>query len=155
VGRKALLLKISPDLSLAGLDALLAVAMKRGTDGLIVSNTTITRPALLRDSAAREEGGLSGKPLFSLSTWMLAQTFRRVGREMPLIGVGGVDSAEAAWTKIIAGASLVQLYSGLVFHGFKLVGKIKRGLDERLRRSGYTSIAQAVGAEALAIAAEP
>jgi dihydroorotate dehydrogenase len=155
VGRKALLLKISPDLSLPELDALLAVATKRGIDGLIVSNTTLTRPALLRDSAAREEGGLSGRPLFSLSTWVLAQTFRRVGREMPLVGVGGVDSAEAAWTKIVAGASLVQLYSGLVFHGFKLVGKIKRGLDERLRRAGYGSIREAVGADAPAIAAEP
>ena len=154
-GRKALLLKISPDLSLAELDELIAIVRKRGADGLIVSNTTVTRPALLRDAAAREAGGLSGRPLFSLSTWMLAETFRRVGHEIPLIGVGGVDSAEAAWTKILAGASLVQLYSGLVFHGFGLVNKIKRGLDERLRRSGYISIADAIGAEARAIAAEP
>jgi dihydroorotate dehydrogenase len=154
-GRKALLLKISPDLSLAELDELMAVVRKRGADGLIVSNTTVTRPALLRDSAAREEGGLSGRPLFSLSTWMLAETFRRVGHEVPLVGVGGVDSAEAAWTKILAGASLVQLYSGLAFQGFGLVGKIKRGLEERLRLSGYASIVDAIGAEARAIAAEP
>ena len=110
---------------------------------------------MLRDSAAREEGGLSGRPLFSLSTWMLAETFRRVGHEIPLVGVGGIDSAEAAWTKILAGASLVQLYSGMIFHGFGLVGKIKSGLAERLRRSGYISIAEAIGAEAHAIAAEP
>ena len=154
-GRKALLLKISPDLSLAELDDLIAVVRKRGADGLIVSNTTVTRPALLRDAAAREEGGLSGRPLFSLSTWMLAETFRRVGREIPLVGVGGVDSAEAAWTKILAGASLVQLYTGMIFHGFGLVNRIKLGLDERLRRSGYISIADAIGAEARAIAAEP
>jgi dihydroorotate dehydrogenase len=154
-GRKALLLKISPDLSLAELDALIAVARKRGADGLIVSNTTVTRPALLRDSAARQEGGLSGRPLFSLSTWMLAETFRRVGHELPLVGVGGVDSAEAAWTKILAGASLVQLYSGMIFHGFGLVGKIKSGLEDRLRRAGYISVADAIGAEARAIAAEP
>jgi dihydroorotate dehydrogenase len=154
-GRKALLLKISPDLTLAELDGLITVAKKRGADGLIVSNTTVTRPAMLRDAAAREEGGLSGRPLFSLSTWMLAETFRRVGHEMPLVGVGGVDSAEAAWTKILAGASLVQLYSGMIFHGFGLVGKIKSGLEERLRRSGYISIVDAIGAEARAIAAEP
>ena len=154
-GRKALLLKISPDLSLAELDGLIAVARKRGADGLIVSNTTVARPATVRDPAVREEGGLSGRPLFSLSTWMLAETFRRVGHEMPLVGVGGVDSAEAAWTKILAGASLVQLYSGMVFHGFALVGKIKSGLEERLRRGGYISIVDAIGAEARAIAAEP
>lgn len=155
IGRKALLLKISPDLSLAELDDLVAVAKKRGADGLIVSNTTLARPATVRDAAAREEGGLSGRPLFSLSTWMLAETFRRVDHEMPLIGVGGVDSAETAWTKILAGASLVQLYSGMVFHGFRLVGKIKSGLAERLRRAGYISIVDAIGAEARAIAAEP
>jgi dihydroorotate dehydrogenase len=154
-GRKALLLKISPDLSLAELDDLIAVVRKRGADGLIVSNTTVARPATVRDPAVRETGGLSGRPLFSLSTWMLAETFRRVGHEMPLIGVGGVDSAEAAWTKILAGASLVQLYSGMVFHGFGLVGKIKSGLEDRLRRSGYASIVDAIGAEARAIAAEP
>jgi dihydroorotate dehydrogenase len=154
-GRKALLLKISPDLSLAELDDLIAVAKKRGADGLIVSNTTLARPATVRDSAVREEGGLSGRPLFSLSTWMLAETFRRVGHEIPLVGVGGVDSAEAAWTKILAGASLVQLYTGMVFHGFGLVNKIKRGLGDRLRRSGYISIVDAIGAEARAIAAEP
>jgi dihydroorotate dehydrogenase len=154
-GRKALLLKISPDLSLADLDALIAVVRKRGADGLVVANTTVTRPALLRDAAAREQGGLSGRPLFSLSTWMLAETFRRLGHEIPLVGVGGVDSAEAAWTKILAGASLVQLYTGMVFRGFGLVNRIKTGLEERLRRSGYISIAEAIGAEARAIAAEP
>ena len=154
-GRKALLLKISPDLSLAELDELVAVVRRRGADGLIVSNTTVTRPAMLRDAAAREQGGLSGRPLFSLSTWMLAETFRRVGREIPLVGVGGVDSAEAAWTKILAGASLVQLYTGMIFHGFGLVGRVKAGLAERLRRSGYISVADAIGAEARAIAAEP
>jgi dihydroorotate dehydrogenase len=154
-GRKTLLLKISPDLSLAELDDLIAVVRKRGADGLIVSNTTVARPATVRDPAVRETGGLSGRPLFSLSTWMLAETFRRVGHEMPLIGVGGVDSAEAAWTKILAGASLVQLYSGMVFHGFGLVGKIKSGLEDRLRRAGYVSIVDAIGAEARAIAAEP
>ena len=153
--RAPLLLKISPDLSLVELDELIAIARKRGVDGLIVSNTTVTRPAMLRDSSAREQGGLSGRPLFSLSTWMLAETYRRVEHDIPLIGVGGVDSAEAAWTKILAGASLVQLYTGMIFHGFGLVGKIKNGLAERLHRAGYISIVDAIGAEARSIAAEP
>jgi len=146
-GRKPVLLKISPDLSLPELDELVAIVQKHAVDGLIVSNTTISRPALLRDRHAREIGGLSGAPLFSLSTWMLAQTYQRVGNEIPLIGVGGVDSAEAAWAKITAGASLVQLYSGLIFKGFGLVKKIKDGLRKRLRRFGYTSIVDAIGAD--------
>jgi dihydroorotate dehydrogenase len=153
--RRALLLKISPDLSLAELDEVIAVVQRRGADGLIISNTTVARPAMLREGAAREQGGLSGRPLFSLSTWMLAEAFRRVGDELPLIGVGGVDSVETAWTKILAGASLVQLYTGMVFHGFGLVGKITRGLTQRLRRARLGSILEAIGAEARAIAAEP
>ena len=112
---------------------------------MIVSNTTVNRPALLRDLNARETGGLSGKPLFSLSTLMLAQTYQRVGKEIPLIGVGGVDSADAAWAKIVAGATLVQLYSALVYKGFGLVNRIKNGLSAHVKRLGYNSIADAVG----------
>lgn len=147
-GRKPVLLKISPDLSLSELDEVTETARKRAVDGLIVSNTTVSRPALLRDAHARETGGLSGRPLFSLSTLMLKHTFQRVGREIPLIGVGGIDSAETAWTKIAAGATLVQLYSGMVYRGFGLVNKIKRGLREHLNRHGYNSIAAVVGTEA-------
>jgi dihydroorotate dehydrogenase len=145
--RRPLLLKISPDLALQELDDLVAVAKKRGIDGMIVSNTTISRSKDLRDANAREQGGLSGKPLFALSTWMLSETYQRVEGVFPLIGVGGIDSAEAAWRKMRAGASLIQLYSGLVYGGFGLVGTIKRGLSERLTRGGHRSLAEIVGAD--------
>lgn len=147
-GRKPVLLKISPDLSLSELDDVTDAVRRRAIDGMIVSNTTLNRPALLRDPHAHEAGGLSGKPLFSLSTLMLKQTFQRIGGEIPLIGVGGVDSADAAWAKITAGATLIQLYSGMVYRGFGLAGNIKHGLKKRLTTLGYTSIADAVGTEA-------
>jgi dihydroorotate dehydrogenase len=147
-GRKPVFLKISPDLSLEELDDVVKTVRKRPVDALVVSNTTLSRPALLRDPHAKEGGGLSGKPLFSLSTLMLKETYRRVGKDIPLVGVGGVDSAEAAWAKITAGATLVQLYTGLVYKGFGLVSKIKSGLRKRLSQHGYNSILDAVGTEA-------
>ena len=151
-GRKSLLLKIAPDVSLAELDDIVAVARTRKVDGMIVSNTTVTRPKDLRSAAAGEEGGLSGRPLFALSTRMLAETYLRVEGAFPLVGVGGVDSAEAAWTKIRAGASLVQLYTALIHRGFGLVGEIKSGLLDRLR-GGRISLKAAVGADAASLAA--
>lgn len=149
--RKPLLLKIAPDVSLAELDDIVAVARNRKVDGMIVSNTTVTRPSDLRSPAAGEQGGLSGRPLLVLSTRMLAETYLRVEGAFPLIGVGGVDSAEAAWTKIRAGASLVQLYTALVHRGFGLVGEIKSGLLDRLR-SAHTPLKAAVGADAASLA---
>jgi dihydroorotate dehydrogenase len=144
--RKPVLLKIAPDLTLAGLDALVSVARTRGVDGLIVSNTTIKRPVSLRETRLRfESGGLSGKPLFPLSTRMLAETFLRVEGQFPLIGVGGIDSALTAWNKIQAGASLVQLYSALVYHGPGLVQEIKGGLIERMEKENLSSLASVVG----------
>ena len=129
-----ILLKIAPDISLDALDAIVATALKRGIDGLTVSNTTVARPDSLQEKAlAAETGGLSGKPLFVPSTRLLAETFLRVERRIPLIGVGGVDSAEAAWAKIRAGASLVQLYSAMVYKGPGLIGDIKRGLVQSAR----------------------
>jgi dihydroorotate dehydrogenase len=145
--RRPLLLKISPDLALQELDDLVAISKKRGIDGMIVANTTVSRSKDLRDANAREQGGLSGKPLFPLSTWMLTETYQRVEGAFPLIGVGGIDSADAAWRKIRAGASLIQLYSGLVYRGFGLIGAIKRGLGERLARGGHRSLADVVGAD--------
>ncbi|MGJ0396645.1 MAG: quinone-dependent dihydroorotate dehydrogenase [Methylocystis sp.] len=133
--RRPLLLKIAPDLTLAQLDAIVRVAREKRIDGMIVSNTTISRPLTLRSPLAKESGGLSGAPLFDLSTRMLAQTFLRVEGQFPLIGVGGVDSAEAALAKIEAGATLAQLYSGLVYEGPGLVARIKRGLIETLERN--------------------
>jgi len=146
--RTTVLLKIAPDISLDALDALVATALRRGIDGLTVSNTTVARPGTLREKAlAGQAGGLSGKPLFAPSTRLLAETFLRVERKLPLIGVGGVDSAEAAWAKIRAGASLVQLYSAMVYKGPGLVGEIKRGLLDRLGRE-KVSLDQAIGRDA-------
>ncbi|QRM28771.1 quinone-dependent dihydroorotate dehydrogenase [Microvirga sp. VF16] len=153
-GRKKtiVLLKIAPDISLDTLDAIVATALKRGIDGLTISNTTIARPDSLKEKAlATETGGLSGKPLFVPSTKLLAEAFLRVERKIPLIGVGGIDSAQAAWAKIRAGASLVQLYSAMVYKGPGLVGEIKSGLLHILAHE-KTSLVQALGRDASAIA---
>ncbi len=142
----AVLLKIAPDLSLAELDGIVAVARHRRVDGMIVSNTTLARDTVAAHRHGGEAGGLSGRPLFTLSTRMLADCFRRVERQFPLVGVGGVEDAETAMAKIEAGASLVQLYSALVFGGPGLVGEIKRGLVARL--APEESLVVRVGREA-------
>jgi dihydroorotate dehydrogenase len=151
--RTAILLKIAPDLTPDMLDGIVAVALRRRIDALVVSNTTIARPASLRETAlSKEAGGLSGRPLFAPSTRVLAQVRLRVGAELPLIGVGGIDSAQATWTKIEAGASLVQLYTALVYKGPGLVGEIKAGLLERMAREGLASLAPVVGRRAQELA---
>ena len=142
-----LLLKIAPDLTDADKQDIAEVALTSGLDGLIVSNTTIARPAGLRSAAKGEAGGLSGRPLFAPSTTVLADMYRLTGGKLPLIGVGGIASAEDAYAKIRAGASLLQVYTALVYEGPGLVERIKRGLAGRLRADGFTSIAQAVGAD--------
>lgn len=147
--RRPLLLKIAPDLSLSELDDVVDVAKRRGIDGMIISNTTVSRSRDLRDPARREEGGLSGRPLFALSTWLLSEAFQRVEGAFPLIGVGGIDSTDAAWRKIRAGATLVQLYSALTFKGFGLVRTIKRGLLARLESGRHRSLREIVGADAI------
>jgi dihydroorotate dehydrogenase len=152
-GRTAILVKIAPDVSLETLDAMVATALKRGIDGLIVSNTTIARPATLRErELAKETGGLSGKPLFAASTILLAETYLRVGNRVPLIGVGGIDSAETAWTKIRAGASLLQLDSALIYKGPGLIAHIKNGLVDHVRQAGIASVRDVIGRDAAAIA---
>jgi dihydroorotate dehydrogenase len=144
--RRPLLLKISPDLSLEELDGTLRIARKRAIDGLIVSNTTTSRPANLHHGAcAREEGGLSGRPLFALSTVMLAQSYRRVDGQFPLIGVGGIESAETAFAKIRAGATLVQVYSSLVFRGPGLIRAMTTGLADLVSRHGHARLREAIG----------
>ncbi|MGL4728843.1 MAG: quinone-dependent dihydroorotate dehydrogenase [Bosea sp. (in: a-proteobacteria)] len=140
-----ILVKIAPDLTEAELDGIVAVMRKRHVDGMIVSNTTIARPATLTEAARAETGGLSGAPLRAMSTRVLAQTALRVERAFPLIGVGGVDSSEAAIEKIEAGASLVQLYTAMIYKGPGLVGEIKQGLLDQLAREGLTSIAPMIG----------
>jgi dihydroorotate dehydrogenase len=155
-GRKPVLLKIAPDLTLADLDDVVAVARERGIDGMIVANTTLSRPATLRDrDKAKEAGGLSGRPLFAHATRMLAETFVRAEGAFPLIGAGGIDSGAAAFAKIRAGASLVQLYTGLVFRGVGLIGAIKKDLVDLLRLGRHDRLADAVGRDAAARTAEP
>ena len=149
----AILLKIAPDIGLEALDAIAATALRRKVHGLVVSNTTIARPATLAETTlARETGGLSGRPLFAPATRLLAETYLRVGVAIPLVGVGGIDSAEAAWTKIRAGASLLQLYSALVYAGPGLVGTIKAGLSRRLAIEGASDLSGIVGRDAAALA---
>jgi len=139
--RIPLLLKIAPDLSLADLDDVVGVARARRIDGMIVGNTTVARPPNLRDRAhAAEAGGLSGRPLFRRATRMLAETFVRVEGKFPLVGTGGVDSGAAAFTKIKAGATLIQLYTGLVFRGVHLVTDIKADLVSFLRLGRHDSL---------------
>ena len=111
-------------------------------------NTTIARPAGLKDSNAREDGGLSGAPLFAPSTEILRQLWTRVETRLVLIGVGGIASGADAYAKIRAGASLVQLYTALVFEGPGLIGRIKRDLAALLARDGFSSVAQAIGVDA-------
>ncbi len=148
-GRKPVLLKIAPDLALGDLDDIVRVSRARRIDGLIVSNTTVTRPETLRETtAAKETGGLSGKPLFNLSTRMLAAAYLRVEGRFPLVGAGGVDGVATAYAKIEAGASLVQLYSSLVYKGPGLARGIARGLAECAARAGDAHIMDAVGRKA-------
>ena len=148
-----ILLNIAPDIGLDTLDAILATALRRGVDGLVVANTTVARLATLQEQAlARETGGLSGKPLYAPSTKLLAEAFLRLEGRLPLVGVGGVDSAEAAWGQIRAGASLLQLYTALIYKGPGLVGEIKRGLVDRMAAGQVHSVAEAVGRDAGRIA---
>jgi dihydroorotate dehydrogenase len=154
-GPTPVLLKIAPDLTLAELDDVVGVARKARVNGMIVANTTLTRPGSLRDRAkAGEAGGLSGRPLFKLSTRMLAETFVRAESAFPLIGAGGIDSSATAIAKIKAGATLLQLYSGLVFRGIGLVAEIKADLVTALRRGHRNSLASMVGSDAADMTAE-
>lgn len=150
-----ILLKIAPDLDDVQLDDIVRIARQRGIDGMIVSNTTIARPSGLRETAlARETGGLSGAPLFRSATIMLAKTYQRVEGAFPLIGVGGISSGEDAVAKIAAGASLVQLYSALIYRGPALIDEIKRAMLRALARNKVDGLTGLVGKGANAWAAE-
>jgi len=140
--------KIAPDLSEAGLEAVVGVALQHGVSGLIVSNTTIARPDSLQSALRRETGGLSGAPLFAPSTLMLARARKLAGDRLVFIGAGGVSSAEEVLVKILAGASLVQFYSAFAYQGPAMVPKMKTGLAALLRARGFASVAEAVGAGA-------
>jgi dihydroorotate dehydrogenase len=151
-----ILIKIAPDLSLHELDAIVGAARRHRVDGMIIGNTTTARPPSLRDrTAAQEAGGLSGRPLFPLATRLLAESYVRVEKAFPLVGAGGIDSGAAALAKIRAGASLIQLYSSLVFRGLSLISDIKRELLNASRQGKCASIDELVGADAARHTAQP
>ena len=145
--RPPLVLKVAPDLEAADKEDIAQVALAAGLDGLAVSNTTIARPEALRARHRGETGGLSGRPLFQLSTEVLGDFYRLTGARIPLIGIGGVETAAAAYAKIRAGASLVQLYTGLVYGGPGLVAEITGGLAALLREDGFSGIGAAIGCD--------
>lgn len=140
-----LLVKIAPDLSEADCRDIAEVVLEAGIDGLIATNTTVARPDTLTDANKAEMGGLSGRPLMAPSTAVLSRMYTLLGGRLPIIGVGGVDSGRDAYAKIRAGASLVQLYTGLVYGGPGLVGRVNRELAALLRADGFSSVSEAVG----------
>jgi dihydroorotate dehydrogenase len=139
-------LKVAPDLEPADIDAIARIALERQLGALIVSNTTISRPALASPHAG-EAGGLSGAPLRDLAQQRLRDFRSATGGAIPLVGVGGIASAQDAWARIRAGASLVQLYSAMVYHGPGIARSIVRGLETLMRREGFATLAEAVGSE--------
>ena len=145
-GGPPVFLKVAPDLEPADVDAIARIALDKKLGALIVSNTTISRPPL-QSRHAGEAGGLSGEPLRDLAQQRLRDFRKATGGAIPLIGVGGIASAEDAWARIRAGASLVQLYSAMVYQGPGLPRTIVRGLEALMQRDGFASIAEAVGSE--------
>ncbi|MFA7585350.1 MAG: quinone-dependent dihydroorotate dehydrogenase [Novosphingobium sp.] len=139
-------LKVAPDLETADIDAIARIAIDRNLGGLIVSNTTISRPPL-RSAQAGEAGGLSGAPLRDLAQQRLRDFRVATGGAIPLVGVGGIATAEDAWARIRDGASLVQLYSAMTYAGPGIARAITRGLEALMRRDGFASIAEAVGTQ--------
>jgi dihydroorotate dehydrogenase len=146
--RPPLLVKIAPDLADEGIAAVVETCVAAGVQGLIVSNTTISRPAGLRSGQAKQPGGLSGAPLFALSTRVLARAFLLARGRLTLIGVGGIRTGADALMKIQAGASLVQLYTEFAYAGPALIPRIKHELVDAMRLVGYSRVADAVGTEA-------
>ncbi len=142
-----LVVKIAPDLSLQNLRAIVDVSLREEVKGLIIGNSTISRPSNLKSYNKGETGGLSGRPLFSITTELLAAAYNISGGQLPLIGTGGVGNGMDAYAKIRAGASAVQLYTALTYGGPALIGKIKRELAACLRADGCQCVADAVGAD--------
>ncbi len=152
--QRPVLLKIAPDITLSDLDSICAVVLKHALDGLVVSNTLVARPNLLEAALATQTGGLSGRPLFARSTALLGAAFQRVGDKIPLIGVGGVENGQTAVDKIRAGASLVQLYTGLIYRGIPLLDEMISTLTMTLHAQKMRSVADLVGSDAAHWAAQ-
>ena len=144
---KPVFLKVSPDFGNADPERIVRAALDHRIDALIVANTTVSRPPL-KSRCARESGGLSGEPLKALALEAVRKFRAASGGEIPLIGVGGIANADDAWERIRAGASLVQLYSAMIYEGPGIAMRIASGLDERLKREGYSNIREAVGSDA-------
>jgi dihydroorotate dehydrogenase len=144
--KKPIFLKVAPDLGKGDPERIVRAAIDHKVDGLIVSNTTVSRPPL-RSRFASETGGLSGMPLKSLALDALRKFRRASGGEIPLVGAGGIATADDAWERIRAGASLVQLYSAMVYEGPGIANRIARGLAQHLKREGFATIVEAVGSE--------
>ena len=142
-----LLVKMAPDLSVSETNDVAEVARKTKIDGIIVSNTTVERPNTLKNKNKLEKGGLSGEPLFTTSTELLRNMYRLTSGKIPLIGVGGISNGAQAYAKIRAGASLIQLYSAMVYQGPKIAVIISEELAWLLKNDGFTSISQAIGAD--------
>jgi dihydroorotate dehydrogenase len=148
-----LLVKLAPDIADADLPGIVDRLVTHRVDGIILTNTTIARDGVAGSPHAHEAGGLSGRPLFKRSTRMLARVYLLTEGKLPLIGAGGVDSGEAALAKILAGASLVQLYTALIYEGPALIGRIKQRLAEALAAEGAESLSAIRGREAARYAA--
>ena len=142
--RVAVFLKVAPDLDGEAIEAMAEAALAAGVDAIVATNTTLAREGL-KSARAREAGGLSGRPLFEKSTRVLARFHKATGGRVPLVGVGGVGSAEDAWEKLRAGASAVQLYTALVYRGLSLVPAICAGLSARLAAGGFSALDQVTG----------
>jgi dihydroorotate dehydrogenase len=152
--KRPIVVKLAPDIAERDLGAIIMQLAAQGVDGIAVSNTTLSRRGL-SDASARQAGGLSGRPLFHRSTVMLARVYQATAAQIPLIGIGGIDSGSTALAKIEAGATLVQLYTGLIYEGPGLIQRIKDELAAAVRRAGARSIADLVGRRAAEWAAKP
>lgn len=142
---KPIFLKIAPDLDDNQLQDICQISLTHNIDALIISNTTISRTNIPNHKHHNEAGGLSGKPLFSASTKVLNEIYKETSGKVPLIGVGGISSAQDAYDKILSGASLVQLYTALIYQGFGLVDQINNDLAKLLDRDGFQNISEAIG----------
>ena len=152
--QRPVFVKIAPDIGEDEIEPICSQLTAHGVDGIAVSNTTLSRPGLFGPSS-REGGGLSGKPLFHRSTVMLARVHQATKGSIPLIGIGGIDSGETALAKIEAGASLIQLYTGLIYQGVGLIGQIKSHLSQAISLAGATSISELTGKRAAEWANKP
>lgn len=152
--KRPIVVKLAPDIPEASLAEVIAPIVDHGIDAIAVSNTTLSRRGLT-DSDAGQAGGLSGRPLFHRSTVMLARVYQATGGKVPLIGIGGIDSGRTALAKIEAGATLVQLYTGLIYEGASLIQRIKSELTASIRQGGARSLRELVGRRAAEWAAKP